>query len=155
MEEEPLWKWHVQEIKRLHLILETVSSRDTYRTWEQAQIRTRNYPILNWLHAAHHSSKETTRYIFTIITFSFAKKISYLLLLLLKFILIGGYLLQNIVVAFAIFLHELPSMYMSPTILKQINFVYCKLCRRKEIITVLAEINQKEMKETMAKITKT
>ena len=51
----------------------TVHWRDTYRPWEHVQAGTRDYLTLNWPHTAHKSSRETPRYIFTIITFQFLK----------------------------------------------------------------------------------
>jgi len=61
--------WQVQQIKALHLILETVRLRGTYKPWEQVQARTRDYLTLNWPHIAHNSSREIPRYIFTTMTF--------------------------------------------------------------------------------------
>ena len=68
-EGELLWKWQIQQLKTLHLILETVHLRGTYKTWEQVQAGTRDNLTLNWTHTAQNSSKEIPRDNFTIITF--------------------------------------------------------------------------------------
>ena len=59
----------------------TVHLRGTYKPWEHVQAGTRDYLTLNWPHTAHKGSRETPRYIFTIITFQFFKTFSSLLLL--------------------------------------------------------------------------